>query len=167
MIKDLDADSPAAVGLHAVKTFLRVDESESDGYILRLISEATRKIEDRCGVSLVKRRQRFSGIPSGAGVYLNRYPVQSVHSIKQGDREISANVNIRSRPLLIRTEGQSEVTIDFTAGYGPTSQDVPTPLRQGLLLLIARLYEAEECGGMVGFPMMVDVLIQPYRGVRL
>ena len=63
------------------------------------------------------------------------------------------------------------IEIDLTAGYGAAASDVPGPLRQALLLLVAHWYENREPIA-VGSPDMavpgaVSELLEPYRMRRL
>ena len=166
-LTDLSPPPVPAVSLDAAKAFLRVDHSDEDALITDLIDAATRQIEDRCGVSLITRPQRLSKPASGAGVYLTRYPILSIEAVTQDDAPQPIDANLRARPALVRVSNSGTVTVDFTAGYGETSADIPTPLRQGVMLLLAHLYEHRAGNIPSGFPMMVDALIQPYRGMRL
>lgn len=166
-LTDLSPPPSAAVSLDAAKAFLRVDHPDEDGLITNLIDAATRQVEERCGVSLITRPQRLTKPRSGAGVYLNRYPVSSIEAVTQNGEPLPIDANLRARPVLVRVASAGEVTVDFTAGYGETSADIPTPLRQGVLLLLAHLYEHRGGDKPLGFPMMVDALTQPYRGMRL
>jgi uncharacterized phiE125 gp8 family phage protein len=63
------------------------------------------------------------------------------------------------------------IEIDFTAGYGDAAADVPAPMRQALLLLVAHWYE-HRCPIEVGAPDMVipavvSDLLAPYRVPRI
>lgn len=62
------------------------------------------------------------------------------------------------------------IKVTFTAGYGDEAGDVPEPIRQALLLLIAHFYENREpfnistSGNSVEpIPWTVEALIAPYR----
>lgn len=62
------------------------------------------------------------------------------------------------------------VTIRFTAGYGIAAQSVPEPIRQGMLMLIAHMFERRE-STIVGaqatrVPMSAEWLLDPYRMLR-
>ena len=170
-LTDVSPPPVPALSLETAKIFLRVDHPDEDALITELIDVATRQIEDRCGVSLILRPQRLTKSPvmtdKGPGVYLTRYPVLSIETVEQGEESFSVEANLRARPVFIPTAPQAPVTITFTAGYGESSADIPTPLRQGVLLLLAHLYEHRAGNMPSGFPMMVDALIQPYRGMRL
>lgn len=170
-LTDLSPPPTGPVTLAAAKTFLRIDHADEDDFIGDLIDVAARQIEARCGVSLITRPQRLTKPTNGAGVYLNRYPVISIEAVERDGVALPIDANLRARPVLVRVQrsgdGSGDVQVDFTAGFGSSPEDIPTPLRQGVLLLLAHLYEYRNGDGPPGFPMMVDALIQPYRGIRL
>lgn len=59
------------------------------------------------------------------------------------------------------------VRVRFTAGYGDDPEDVPAPIRSGMLLMIGNLYENRYTVGIGGtvneIPMVIDALLAPYR----
>ena len=63
------------------------------------------------------------------------------------------------------------IEIEFVAGFGDAPADVPAPIRQALLLLVAHWYEQRgpiEVGHSgADLPAMVAALVGPYRQVRL
>mgnify|MGYP001271768006 CR=1 FL=1 len=67
--------------------------------------------------------------------------------------------------------GANGIEIEFIAGFGDTAADVPSPIRQALLLLIAHWFEQRspiEVGrDGAELPPMVAELTAPYRQVRL
>ncbi len=158
------------VTLDAAKTFLRIDHADEDDLIRGLIDAAALQIEARCGVSLIARPQRLTKMSNGQTVYLNRYPVISIDAVEVDGVAMPIDANLHARPVLVRLEATGAAQVDFTAGFGTDPDHIPTPLRQGVLLLLAHLYEHRGSEGPdypMGFPMMVDALIQPYRGMRL
>lgn len=67
--------------------------------------------------------------------------------------------------------GASGIEIEVVAGYGDDADDVPRPIRQAVLLLVARWYEqrvpvdvGREASEM---PPEIAALIAPYQQVRL
>lgn len=118
-------------------------------------------------------------------ILLPRPPLQSVTEIKYIDVDGSEKVldpsvyrvDTASEPARV-TEEESQywptpetvinaVTIKYVAGYGDGPDDVPRPIRQAMLLLIAHWYnhrEAVNVGSSIStYPMAVDALLQPYR----
>ena len=63
----------------------------------------------------------------------------------------------------------SGIAFDVTLGYGDTPEDVPRPLRQAMLQLIARWHEnrGDSETDAVHLPASVAALLAPYRRVRL
>lgn len=63
----------------------------------------------------------------------------------------------------------SHLQIGLGAGYGPSPSDIPSDLRQAVLLLAAHYYEHRtQSEGDVGpMPYGVTALIEPHRPVRL
>jgi uncharacterized phiE125 gp8 family phage protein len=63
------------------------------------------------------------------------------------------------------------IEIDFVAGYGDAPSDVPQPIRQALLLLIAHWYENREPveigATATPIPGTVSDLLSPYRRRRI
>jgi uncharacterized phiE125 gp8 family phage protein len=63
------------------------------------------------------------------------------------------------------------IEIAFTAGFGNAAGDVPAPIRQAVLLLVAHWYEHREPieigAAATAVPHMVSELLQPYRRVSL
>jgi uncharacterized phiE125 gp8 family phage protein len=67
-------------------------------------------------------------------------------------------------------EQLNAVTIRFVAGYGVAAQDVPEGIRNGMLMLIAHMFERRE-STVVGatatkVPMSAEWLVDPYRVLR-
>jgi uncharacterized phiE125 gp8 family phage protein len=53
------------------------------------------------------------------------------------------------------------------AGFGPLPSDVPQPLRQAILQLVAHWHEFRGNANPPAAPLTVDALIHPFREVRL
>ena len=166
-LTDLSPPPVGAVSLDAAKTFLRIDTDAEDALIGDLIDTAALHIEDRCALSLITRPQRLRRPVRGGAVRLHRYPVMSIESVSLDEASIDTQANLRARPVTVTVPHPGVVQIDFTAGFGADPANIPTPLRQALLLLVAHFYEHRGDDGAPPIPMMVDALIAPYRGMRL
>lgn len=166
-LTDLSPPPVGAVSLAAAKTFLRVDGDAEDMLISDLIDTAARHIEGVCALSLITRPQRLRRPVEGGEVRLHRYPVSSVEAVRLEGATIAVSTNLHARPAILSVPRAGLLEIDFTAGFGIDPADIPTPLRQALLLLIAHLYEHRGDSAAPPVPMMVEALIAPYRGLRL
>lgn len=110
-------------------------------------------------------------------IELPRAPCQSVESIMWGpiydmkpaspdDYDLNLDVDpgyIAVKPQLLPRIPQQSMRIEYYAGYSDADPDkVPTPIRHGILLLTAFLYEQR--GDVDGeMPAFVRNLVQPYR----
>ncbi|HWX48131.1 MAG TPA: hypothetical protein VNZ61_08765 [Roseomonas sp.] len=104
-----------------------------------------------------------SPVQKVCGVSILRADGQQVDlDVEQYDQAVSgepATVTIRGATL---PGPADQVSIDFVAGYGGTGNDVPLPIRQGILLLTAFLYEHRgDAGGDP--PKAAEMLMWPYR----
>ncbi len=184
-ITNIAAPLTEPITLDYAKTFLRVDNDDEDQLISDLIVSARLRIEAMIGGSLITRARRYtSGRISSRGVFINHHPISAVTAVRlvgEGSVDIALDkltINLRCQPPTVTLKARSSwlsfdneadtLEIDFTAGYGLTVDDVPMPLRQAVLLLLAQSYEFRgEKQEPPSVPMMVDALLMPYRGMRL
>ena len=145
--------------LDEVKNFLRVDQDNDDALITALITAARLFCEGYTGRSLITRSYGLllDDWPALRVIELPYPPLQSVASVKiyaadnsfvmldpvnyyvdtSGGRIVLTDSAVRPLPGRIA----NGIEIQYTAGYGATANDVPALLRQGMLQLIAHLYE--------------------------
>lgn len=170
MLTDIDPPPIEPISLAETKAFLRVDHEADDALIQALIQTARESLESYLSIALIRRSMQFSTSLeecSSRVVKLPRWPVISVDAvIVDGESVSDPDIDLRKRPSSLVIERGSHVEAEFTAGYGEGADDVPAPLRQALLLLVARHYEKREetLGAM---PLMVDALTMPYRVIGL
>lgn len=62
-----------------------------------------------------------------------------------------------------------EAVVSFTAGFGPSWDDIPADLQQAVLMLAAHYYEHrnEVNGAVRAMPFGVVTLLEPYRNIRV
>lgn len=172
------------------KAHLRVDGTNEDTLIGSLILTSRLHIETGLGLALITQSWRllFDAWPDGKILELPMRPLQSVEEVRvfdgAGTPETIAPsaylVDIAGTPSrLVRTgatwpqpgQAANGIEIDFTAGYGPGASDVPAPIRQALMLLVAHWYEHRdpiEIGSPTTvIPAVVSDLLEPYRIKRL
>lgn len=54
------------------------------------------------------------------------------------------------------------INVRFSAGYGATAGDVPAPIKQAMLLVVAQLYEDRGDGAAQELPKKAKELLSPY-----
>ena len=185
-IKDLSPPASEPLDLAYAKIFLRVDNDDEDALIGDLITAARVRVEQMIRTSLITRRQVYTTDRlSDSGFYINHGPVETVHSVKAIDKDgaefdlllSDVDIDLRAVPakLCLREpyrwrnfgSGARQVEVEFDAGYGPGAADVPMPLRQAVMLLLAQSYEHRSSGDTPPVPLMVDALLMPYRSLKL
>lgn len=192
-------ESPAApVSLSDAKAWLRVGHGSEDAAINALISTATARVEAETGRAIITRNfretldswsiRRLSGC--GSAFALAAAPAVSVEAVRTFSRageetlwdaeeyrvDTSADPGrlIARAPFAFPRPGRlaAGIEIDFTAGYGETSADVPPALIEAVLRLVADGYAASEPALATGrgpsrLPESVDALLKFFRQVRL
>ena len=181
---------PAAsepVSLTEAKAWLRLETDDEDDLVQSLIVAARRTIETATSRALVTQTWRLT-LDRGCafpprGVSIPMAPIMSVVAVRMHDddgtlqllaAEDYAIVGGFDDARLVFTQSASNRAaepsqIDVVAGYGGAA-DVPQPLRQAILMLVARWFEnrgdgdTPNAGDLRG---AVHALIAPYRRVRL
>ena len=193
MITELVTASTAkALELEAVKNHLRVEIgwTDDDDYIKSLISVSEKWAENKTGRRLINQtwKSYTDDWPAGDHITLPYMPLSSVpstgilykcstgNSTTMGSTRWNADT-VSEPPRVYLEYGDSwpstslydynPISIEGVYGYGSRSSDVPTPIKQGMLLMISHWYENRE-PGIVGriysnVPKTVDSLLADYR----
>jgi uncharacterized phiE125 gp8 family phage protein len=179
------------VTLAEAKAHLRVDGTAEDTLIASLIIASRLHIEAALGIALVTQSWSYflDAWPPRAELTLPLRPVQSIAAVRLYAADESVDTLdadsylldgagvparlVRAAALTWPRPGRvaNGVEVAFVAGYGAAAADVPAPIRQAVLLLVAHWYEHREpvAIGQPGttVPAMVAELLAPYRWVRL
>jgi len=177
------------VSLEETKAYLKVDGEDEDLLIASLILTSRLHIEAALGLALI--RQGFRVVldrwPSSGAIRIPVRPVQEVSEIRviNADATMTViapetyDVDVLAAPARIVAltpplkPGRkiNGLEVDLVAGYGEAAEDVPAPIRQGLLMLVAHWYEHRdpiEIGSpKTVIPPAVSSLLKPYRLVKL
>jgi uncharacterized phiE125 gp8 family phage protein len=179
------------ITLAEAKAHLRVDSSGEDSLIQSLIMASRLHIEAALDLALITqswRHQRDVWPPSRV-LILPLRPIQSVTAVTLHDDDATSRsldiedfiVDGFANPARLVWRGPGAVPaagmvangieIDFVAGHGNSPADVPQPIRQALLLLIAHWYEHREPveigATATTIPAGVSELLMPYRRRQL
>jgi uncharacterized phiE125 gp8 family phage protein len=187
------AAAPATepIALAEAKAHLRVDGSAEDTLIASLIVTSRLHVEAAAGLALITQSWSWfrDAWPPGPALDLPLRPVQSVAALRIYDAGGAAAALdpagyildgagappriVRQGALVWPVPGRvaNGIEVAFTAGYGDAAEDVPAPIRQAILLLVAHWYEhrapAEPGAPARPLPDMVSELLAPFRTLRL
>lgn len=184
--------SPACepVSLDAAKVFLRVEHDDDDATIAALIASARLHVETQTRRALITQTWRLSRDvwPAGGAVPVLPAPLRELLAVRvyrsDGGVDVVAPENFAidaisaparltfargALPAPERVGGGIE--FDVVVGYGDAPEDVPQPLRQAILLLVAHWYENRALIAahhqVASVPSSILALIAPYRVVSL
>jgi uncharacterized phiE125 gp8 family phage protein len=185
------------VSVSDAKAWLRAGHADEDGLIGDLIVSARARVEAETGLALITQNWRWTldAWPArrlsacGQAVSLPIRPLKSVEAVRTFDGDGLAAL---SDPAEYRVEAGEPgrliavlpfslprperavggIEVDFTAGFGPSGEDVPAPLREAILRLVSEAYSNVERAesarrGESGLPEGVEALLRPWRRARL
>lgn len=178
----------APVELTEAKAHCRVDFDDDDTLITSLVQAATDHLDGYAGIlgrCLVNQTWSIQ-VANWSDCIRLPFPdcssVVVIHHDANGDEQtissglystledaVSAYVSFTSAftsPSLENVD--NPITITFVSGYGEVDA-VPQAIKQAILLLVSHWYENRESVGanMSEVPMAVDMIIAPYRRMKL
>lgn len=178
------------ISLAEAKSHLRIDTSDEDSIILALISAARLHVERVTRKITIHQNWRLyvDDLPTTKTVLLPISPISQISAVTfydaQGNPSVldaaSYIVDLTSYPARLKFNGSVPFTslrefngieIDLVAGYGATTIDVPSDLKQAILLLVAHWFEnrsaVTDVASYAPIPSGVQELLQPFRTVSL
>ena len=187
----LSGPSVEPITLTDAKSHLRADTSAEDTLIQSLIMASRLHIEAALDLTLITQswRLRLDSWPRSGTLVLPLRPVEELTAVRvHVDDDTIETLDVddfildgtpNPARLVWRGTGTAPLSpiaangieIDFVAGYGDAPSDVPQPIRQALLLLVAHWYENREpveIGATATvIPGSVSSLLSLYRRRRL
>jgi uncharacterized phiE125 gp8 family phage protein len=177
------------VSLSEAKDYLRIDTEAENAVVASLILAARVHIERTLDIALIAQDWSLflDEWPDDGIVHLPLGPLVAVNAVRLFDWQGQAKVldpqlyGYDTRGLRARiwphagvwpTPGRriSGIEIAVSVGYGARPEDVPQPLRQALLMLVAHWHEEREpvvFDSPAELPLGVRSLLAPYQPVRL
>ena len=185
----INAPNIEPVTLAQAKDWLKIEGTSEDTLVSTLIVSSRLVIEQATRRMLITQTWRLllDVWPDGTCVEFPVGPVQDIASIRVRDlagnaAAVDASAYVAdlhrdpARVVFVSPPPSpawpvSGIEIDVVAGYGDSADNVPQPLRQAMLMLIARWHQNRgdalaDASGMA-LPDPVVALIGPYRRARL
>lgn len=174
------------VKLCEAQAFLRIETGEEEALLAGLIRSASGLCEAFINQVVIARTFELTIAATGEWERLAVTPVRSITDVSSVDLSGAATplpsvsyamdidssgdgwVRVTPGQLLspAATGGVSRVRVSGTAGMADGENDVPEPIRQGVLRLVAHLFtDRDRDGGEP--PAAVTALWRPYRRLRL
>lgn len=176
------------VTLAEVRGFLRLDGTEEDALATALLTAARALLEAETRRAFVTQSwrlildrwpEREIRLPLAPAIRIDGIAVATAAGEEAIDAALYESDLGHEPPRIVVKRGMrltrpanevGGIAIDFTAGYGAAA-DVPEPLRQAMLMLVAHWFETRSPVsfgvGTVEIPLTVAALIAPYRRMRL
>lgn len=174
------------ISVEGMKGHLRVSHNTEDALIADLIKAAREEVERSTSLALINQSWRLAldQWPRNGLVSLRKNPVISILAVTvfddQGDGVVIEPENYRldqshalARLWLTGALGAAlnGIEIDFLAGFGPSSAEVPEGLKRAMMILVAHWFEFRGAYGARDQPVSVPDeylrLIANYRAPRL
>jgi len=185
----LSGPTAEPVSLAEAKAWLKVESADDDLLIGALVTAARLTVEATARRLLLTQGWRLTldTWPASGIVAVELGPVQAVTALRSFDEQgvetsydpASFQLDRTREPARILPLGQSapvtgrlvaDIEIDLTLGYGSAASDVPQPLRQAMLMLVALWYEnrGDQAGDKPGdLPADILALVAPFRRPRI
>lgn len=165
--------APAAepVSLAEARLFLRLDATDEDALVTSLIAASREAAEQFLRRNLITRVYAVTLAEQAPAVLeLPLGPVRSIDAVTLTDREggetaLSSAVYTLNPAGCIAFDARPtahRITITYTAGYGDDPEDVPASIRQGILIHVARMFDARGDGAL---PREAQALLSPYKAL--
>jgi len=170
------------VTLDEAKAYVRIDHDTEDDYIATCISAAREYAESHTGRAFVTQTRSVSLDAFPDGYRLDGQPIQSIEQVTYVDDEgaerlvdesvyrLDANGRVFLAADGAWPTGAQEVVITYDCGYGEP-EDVPAPLRQAILFLVAHWYNNREPVAVAtiasNVPFTVDAILSLHRVVAV
>ncbi len=178
------AASIEPLSLADAKTFLKIEHGVEDVLISSMITAARVQLETRLNRAFIRQMwaQYIDIVPYHQTVSLRVNPVSSLQDIAVIDEFGNYNIidsslyvfDIKADPAFVKfTRALPNIAAEFSgirfrfwAGYGPGVNDVPAPIRQAIMQLVAFWYENRGpiAGGEIHhIPADILQMIAPYK----
>jgi uncharacterized phiE125 gp8 family phage protein len=159
--------------------YLRLSNDEELTLIAALLSTAILQCESFCGQILLRRTGVEDVRATGTWQLLGTQPIRSISSVTSVDLGgVQSPIPAAHYAIDIDDSGAgwvrvntpgilTRIRINFEAGIADGWADLPAPLRQGMIRLVAHLHASRDSVTDAGPPAIVAALWRPHRRMRL
>ena len=174
----MDGLAEAIVTMSEAQAYVRIETGEEEAVLAGLIRTASAVCEAFINQVVIARDFELNVPASGAWERLPVTPVRAMTSvaaidangvptaIASGNYSLDLDVTGDGWVRVSKPDGASRIRVNGRAGIAEDENGVPEALRQGVLRLVAHLFNARDGeGGEV--PAAVTALWRPYRRLRL
>lgn len=167
-----------AVTMGEAQAYVRIETGEEEAVLAGLIRTASALCESFINQVVIARAFTEDLPSSGSWERLILTPVTSITTVEVIDEmgiatplpstEYALDVDSSGDGWVRVTSGAAagRIRVTGTAGMAPSENEVPEPIRQGVLRLIAFLFTSRDGAGGEP-PAAVTALWRPYRRMRL
>ncbi|GAA4005171.1 head-tail connector protein [Sphingomonas humi] len=161
------------VSLSEVQAYARVETGEEEALLAGLLRTASEWCETFLNQALVARDFELDLRSGESWTMLPLQPVRSINSVRRkGDADPLAasayrsDIDFDGRGHIAGLPAGDTFVVSGSAGMGLTGNEIPEPIRQGILRLAAYLFANRD--SLVGeLPKAVTALWRPYRKTGL
>jgi uncharacterized phiE125 gp8 family phage protein len=167
-----------AVTLSEAQAYVRIETGEEEAIVAGLIRTASALCESFINQVVIARAFGEDLPASGGWERLGASPVRSISDVEKvdengttsalltGDYSIDVDSAGDGWVRVLDSVPASRVRVTGTAGMAASENEVPEPIRQGILRLVAHLFTSRDGGGGDP-PAAVTALWRPYRRLRV
>jgi uncharacterized phiE125 gp8 family phage protein len=162
-----------AVTISEAQAYVRIETGEEEALLAGLIRTASALCEAFLGQVVIARAFTADVPASASWQRIETGPVQSIDGVEAAGVALPSSsyaVDIDARDdgwvRVLDAGDATRVRVSGTAGLAMDENDVPEPIRQGVLRLVAHLFTARD-GDAGEPPAAVTALWRPYRRMRL
>ena len=167
-----------AVTMSEAQAYVRIETGEEEAVLAGLVRTASALCESFLNQVVVARTFAMELPASGSWQRLSVTPVRSIGSVEAldatgaatplpaGSYAVDIDFNGDGWVRVAQPSGAARLLVHGTAGIAQAASDVPEPIRQGILRLVAHLFSSRDGAGGDP-PAAVTALWRPYRRMRL
>jgi uncharacterized phiE125 gp8 family phage protein len=166
----------AAVTMSEAQAYVRIETGEEEAVLAALIRTASAVCEDFLNQVVIARSFTLDVPGSGCWERVPLTPVRSVTSVEAVDgtgassplaaSSYSIDIDSSGDGWVRSEDGARRLRVSGSVGMADSENDVPEPIRQGVLRLVAHLFTSRDGPGGDP-PAAVTALWRPYRRLRL